>query len=102
MKEKRENPIRVLFSFAGEAKGKMPLSVFLAIVGECFGMLPFLAAAALANGIYAGTADMNQALLWSGGAALGIVLRAVLCTLSSAQKPQHRLYHTEEHAESCR
>lgn len=85
MKEKRENPIRVLFSFAGEAKGKMPLAVFLAIVGECFGMLPFLAAAALANGIYAGTASMKQALLWSGGAALGIVLRAVLCTLSSAR-----------------
>lgn len=81
----QENPIKVLFSFAGEAKGKMPLAVFLAIVGELFGMLPFLAAAALANEVYAGTATVERSLMWAGGAALGIVLRTLFCTLSSAR-----------------
>lgn len=85
MNEKQENPVKVLFSFAGEAKGKMTLSVFLAILGELFGMLPFLAAAALANEVYAGTATVERSLLWAGGAALGIILRTLLCTISSAR-----------------
>lgn len=85
MNEKQENPIKILFSFAGEQKGKMPLSVVLAILGELFGMLPFLAAAVLANEVYAGTATVQRALLWAGGAAIGIVLRTFLCTKSSAR-----------------
>lgn len=85
MNEKQENPVKVLFSFAGEAKGKMPLSVFLAIVGELCGMLPFLAAAMLANEVFAGTATGRSAFYWAGGAALGIVLRTLFCTLSSAR-----------------
>lgn len=85
MNDKKENPIKVLFGFAGEAKGKMPLSVFLAILGELFGMLPFLAAAMLANEVFASTATVERALMWAGGAAIGIVLRTLLCTLSSAR-----------------
>lgn len=92
MNEKQENPVKVLFSFAGEARGKMPLSIFLAIVGELFGMLPFLAAAMLANEVFAGTATAERALLWAGGAALGIVLRTLFCTLSSARS--HRIAFT--------
>lgn len=85
MKEHKDNPIKVLFQFAGEEKGKMTLSIILAITGELFGMLPYLAAAQLANEIYAGTATVQSALLWAGGAALGIVLRTYLCTVSSAR-----------------
>ena len=85
MKDKQDNPIQVLFSFAGEEQGKMTLSVILAIVGELFGMAPFLAAAMLANEVYAGTAAVSSALFWSGGAALGIILRAFFCTKSSAR-----------------
>lgn len=85
MNEKQENPIQVLFSFAGEAKGKMPLSIALAILGELFGMLPFLAAAILANEVYAGTATVERSFLWAGGAALGIILRTLFCTISSAR-----------------
>lgn len=85
MNIKEENPVRVLFGFAGEAKGKMPLSVALAVLGELFGMLPFLAAAMLANEVFAGTATGKSAFWWAGGAALGIVLRTLFCTLSSAR-----------------
>lgn len=92
MDGKRENPVKVLFSFAGEAKGKMPLSVFLAVMGELFGMLPFLAAAILANEVFAGTATAKRAAFWAGGAALGIVLRAFFCTISSARS--HKIAFT--------
>lgn len=92
MNEKQENPIKVLFSFAGEAKGMMPLSIFLAVLGELCGMLPFLAAAMLANEVFAGTASMERACLWAGGAAVGIVLRTLFCTLSSARS--HRVAFT--------
>lgn len=85
MNEKQENPIQVLFSFAGEARGKMPLAILLAVLGELCGMLPFLAAARLANEAYAGTATLPRAALWAGGAALGIALRTLFCTLSSAR-----------------
>lgn len=71
MNEKQENPVKVLFSFAGEARGKMPLSICLEIVGELFGLLPFLAAAMLTNDVFAGTATVKRSLLWAGGAALG-------------------------------
>lgn len=40
MKTKRENPLKVLFSFSGEARGKMTGSVILAFIGEMFGMAP--------------------------------------------------------------
>lgn len=92
MIEKKENPIKVLFEFAGEEKGKMTFSVILAVLGELFGMLPFLAAAMLANAVYLGTATLEWASLWAGGAALGIVMRTLLCTLSSARS--HRIAFT--------
>ena len=92
MNKKKENPIRVLFMFAGEETGKMALSVILAVLGELFGMLPFLAAAMLANEVYLGTAAMNRTLLWAGGAALGIVMRTLFCTLSSARS--HKIAFT--------
>jgi ATP-binding cassette subfamily B protein len=83
MKEKKENPIKVLFSFVGEDKGKMTLSVILAIIGEAFGALPFLAAAMLANDVYGETATLPRAALWAGIAAVGIILRMFLCWRSS-------------------
>lgn len=92
MYEKKENPIRILFQFAGEEKGKMTLSVILAILGELCGMLPFLAAAMLANDVYAGTATIQSALAWAGGAAAGIMMRAFLCTKSSARS--HKIAFT--------
>lgn len=92
MEARKENPIKVLFGFAGEAKGKMPLSIILAILGELFGMLPFLAAAMLANEVYAGAATLQSSLLWTGSAALGIAMRALLCTLSSARS--HKIAFT--------
>lgn len=92
MNEKSTNPIGVLFQFVGEEKGKMPLSIIMAVVGELFGMLPFLAAAMLANEVYAGTAAIKSAGLWAGGAAVGIVLRTLFCTLSSLRS--HRIAFT--------
>jgi len=92
MSEKQENPIKYLFRFAGEAKGKMKLSVLLATLGELFGMLPFLAAAMLANEVYQGTTTISGALMWAGGAALGIAMRALFCTLSSARS--HKIAFT--------
>ncbi|MFA5658107.1 MAG: ABC transporter ATP-binding protein [Oscillospiraceae bacterium] len=83
MKEKKENPIKVLFSFVGEDKGKMTLSVILAIIGEAFGALPFLAAAMLANDVYGKAATLSRAALWAGIAAVGIILRMLLCWRSS-------------------
>lgn len=92
MNEKQENPIKILFHYVGEEKGKMRLSVILAIVGELFGMLPFLAAAMLANEVYAKTATTQSALLWAGGAALGIAARTFFCTKSSARS--HKIAFT--------
>lgn len=83
MKGKKENSIKVLFSFAGEAKGKMTLSVIWAVVGELFGMAPFFAVAVLASQIYSGTATIEGALLVSGTAALCMALRAWLTMKSS-------------------
>lgn len=83
MKETRENPLRVLFSFAGEAKGRMTLSVILALIGECFGMAPYFAVALLAKQIYEGTATVAAAGAIAGLAALCMCLRALLTGLSS-------------------
>ena len=49
MKQKEDNPIKTLFEFSGDAKGKMSLSVILTVLSELFGMLPYLTAAMLAN-----------------------------------------------------
>ncbi|MGC6173022.1 ABC transporter ATP-binding protein [Lacrimispora sp. 38-1] len=92
MKPKKENAIKILFQFVGEEKGKMTLSVILAIIGEIFGMLPFLAAAMLANEVYAKTASFSKAIFWSGLAILGVVFRTVLCATSS--KRSHRIAFT--------
>lgn len=83
MKEKKESPLRVLFSFAGEAKGKMTLSVILAVIGELFGMAPFFAVAVLAGQIYNGTATIGGAAIIAGAAALCMALRALLTLKSS-------------------
>lgn len=83
MKEKQESPIKVLFSFAGEAKGKMTLSVILAVAGELFGMAPFFAVAALAGRVYAGTATVQSAALIAGTAAVCMALRTYLTMKSS-------------------
>ncbi|MEA4847272.1 MAG: ABC transporter ATP-binding protein [Clostridiaceae bacterium] len=82
-KEKKQNPIIVLFSFAGEARGRMSLSVLLAILGELFGMAPFFVVAVLASHLYTGTATVREAALLSAGAAAGMALRALLCWRSS-------------------
>lgn len=82
-KEKKQNPVAVLFSFAGEAKGKMPLSVLLAIFGELFGIAPFIVVAILASRLYAGTATVMEAALLSTAAAIGMAMRAFLCAKSS-------------------
>lgn len=83
MKEKTENPLKILFSFAGEAKGRMTLSVILALVGELFGMAPYFAVALLAKQIYEGTATVQDAGLIAGIAAVCMCLRALLTGLSS-------------------
>ena len=92
MQEKTENPIRVLFQYVGEEKGKMTLSVVLAITGELFGMLPFLTAAMLAREVYLGTATIKSAFLWAALAALGVVMRTFLCIQSS--KRSHKIAFT--------
>jgi ATP-binding cassette subfamily B protein len=83
LKEKKENSIKVLFSFAGEAKGKMTLSVILAVIGELFGMAPFFAVAALAGQVYDGTATVKDTALIAGTAAICMILRAYLTMKSS-------------------
>lgn len=85
MKPKKENAIKILFRFVGEDKGKMTLSVILATVGELFGMLPFLAAAMLANEVYADTISFPKAVSWAAVAIAGTVLRTVLCWRSSSR-----------------
>jgi ATP-binding cassette subfamily B protein len=83
LKEKKENPVKVLFRFAGEAKGKMTLSVILAVLGELFGMAPFFAVAMLAGQVYGGTATVQSAALIAGAAAVCMALRAYLTMKSS-------------------
>jgi ATP-binding cassette subfamily B protein IrtA len=83
VKEKQENPVKVLFGFAGEAKGKMTLSVILAVAGELFGMAPFFAVAVLAGQVYAGTATVREAALIAGAAAVCMALRTYLTMKSS-------------------
>ena len=83
MNTKQENMLKVLFSFAGEAKGRMALSVILAVTGEMFGMAPYFAVALLAKQIYAGTATMAGAAVIAGTAAVCMCLRAWLTGMSS-------------------
>lgn len=83
MNEKKKSPLKTLFSFAGEAKGRMTLSVILALIGELFGMAPFFAVTLLAKELYEGTASVQSAALIAGTAALCMCLRALLTGLSS-------------------
>lgn len=92
MSNKKENPIKTLFRFAGEAKGKMTLSVMLAIPAELFGMLPYLTAAMLANEVFSGTANWESALMWSGVAVLGIAAKTALTIIASGRS--HRTAFT--------
>lgn len=92
MKEKQENSIKMLFTFAGEEKGKMPLSVVFSILGELFGMLPYLSAAMLANEVFAQTAATSSALMWAGAAVVGIALKLLLTVKASGRS--HRVAFT--------
>ncbi len=92
MGKKQDNPIKTLFQFAGEAKGKMTLSVVLAIPAELFGMLPYLTAAMLANEVFSGTASRKSALMWSGIAVFGIIVKTVLTIIASGRS--HRTAFT--------
>ncbi|MGL5437313.1 MAG: ABC transporter ATP-binding protein [Lachnospiraceae bacterium] len=82
MKQKQET-MKLLFGFAGEAKGKMTLSVILAITGELFGMASFFAVAMLANQVYEGSATVEKAALVAVTAAVCMMLRAWLTMKSS-------------------
>lgn len=83
MKDKQENSIQILFSFAGEAKGKMTLSVIMAVIGELFGMIPFVAVAVLAGQVCHGTATLRSAAAAALLGVLGMLLRAWLTLRSS-------------------
>lgn len=83
MKEKQESALKLLFSFTGEAKGKMTLSVILALIGEIFGMAPYFAVALLAKEIYDGTASIEKAAAIAVIAAICMCLRAGLTGMSS-------------------
>src|SRR5699024_8792340 len=83
MKTKRENPLKVLFSFSGEARRKMTGSVILAFVGEMFGMAPYFVVTLLAKELYEGTATVERAAVMAVTAAVCMCLRAWLTGLSS-------------------
>lgn len=83
MKDKQENSIQILFSFAGEAKGKMTLSVIMAVIGELFGMIPFVAVAVMAGQVCHGTATLRSAAAAALLGVLGMLLRAWLTLRSS-------------------
>lgn len=92
MKKKQENPIKTLFQYVGEDKGKMPVSIVLAILGEIFGMLPYLGAAMLANEVFSQTATTQKAAIWTCLSAVGILLRTFLSIKSSSRS--HRISFT--------
>ena len=92
MEKEKENPIKTLFLFVGEDKGKMPISIILAILGELFGMLPYLSAAMLANEVFQKTATIQTAAIWAGIAAAGIIARTFLCIQSSSRS--HKISFT--------
>lgn len=83
MKTKRENPLKVLFSFSGEARGKMTGSVILAFIGEMFGMAPYFVVTLLAKELYEGAATVERAAVMAVTAAVCMCLRAWLTGLSS-------------------
>lgn len=80
---RKENPLKVLFQFVGEAKGKIQLSIWLAVIGEILGMAPFFAVAWLAGLVFEGKATIEQAALIAGGAALCMIVRAYMTLKSS-------------------
>ncbi|MFT3985672.1 MAG: ABC transporter ATP-binding protein [Lachnospiraceae bacterium] len=90
--KKQDHPIKMLFRFSGEVKGKMTLSVVLAIPAELFGMLPYLTAAMLANEVFSGTASKESALMWSGIAVSGIIVKTILTIIASGRS--HRVAFT--------
>ena len=92
MKVKQDHSIKVLFQFAGENKGKMTLSVIFSILGELFGMLPYLTAAMLAKEVFAGTATVERALIWTSAAIGGIIIKTFLNICSSGRS--HRIAYT--------
>ena len=92
MKQKEDNPIKTLFEFSGDAKGKMPLSVILTVLSELFGMLPYLTAAMLANEVFAGTATTHSTLIWAGIAAAGIIFKTLLSIVASSRS--HKMAFT--------
>ena len=92
MEKEKENPIKTLFLFVGEDKGKMPISIILAILGELFGMLPYLSAAMLANEVFQKTATIQTEAIWAGISAAGIIARTFLCIQSSSRS--HKISFT--------
>lgn len=97
MKTKRENPLKVLFSFSGEARGKMTGSVILAFIGEMFGMAPYFVVTLLAKELYEGTATVERAAVMAVTAAVCMCLRAWLTGLVLHAQPYSFLHHPEEH-----
>lgn len=97
MKTKRENPLKVLFSFSGEARGKMTGSVILAFIGEMFGMAPYFVVTLLAKELYEGTATVERAGGHGGdGGGVHVPAGVAYRPVFHAQ-PYSFLHHPEEH-----
>lgn len=83
MISKSPNPMRVLFSFVGDSKGRMTASVLLATLGEISGMVPFIMVAVIAAQIYDQTATVRSISLFAAAALAAQLLRSLLTWRSS-------------------
>lgn len=83
MKQRKENWVKTLFSFAYPCRGKMTLSVLCAILSVAGGFVPFWAVFEILLLFINQTADLNSVLLWCLAGAGGYAIRVVCFGVST-------------------
>lgn len=83
MKQRKENWVKVLFSFAGPCKGKMTLSVMCAILSVFGGFIPFWAVYEILLAFINQAADLRHILFWCMVGAVGYLIRVICFGIST-------------------
>ena len=83
MKQKKDNWVKILFSFAAPCKGKMALSVFCAILSVAGGFIPFWAVYEILLAFINQNVTLNGILIWCLVGAAGYLLRVACHGIST-------------------
>lgn len=83
MKEKKNNWLSTLFSFASPCKGKMILSVLFAVISVVGGFLPFWCVYQILVKFIEQSLVFSDVLLWAGIGVLGYLVKILFFGFST-------------------